>query len=47
MEELFRQYLQHRSTSTNNANQKSSRSHAIFTITTSKFKIGIVDLAGS
>ena len=47
MEELFEKYLQNRSCSSTIYNNLSSRSHAIFKITTRHFKIGIVDLAGS
>jgi len=47
MQELFSQYLTNRSCSSNNYNTVSSRSHAIFKITSQKFRIGIVDLAGS
>lgn len=47
MEELFSQYLTNRSCSSTSYNTISSRSHAIFKIISKKFRIGVVDLAGS
>jgi hypothetical protein len=47
MNELFSNYLQNRSCAPNAHNSVSSRSHAIFKITSKNFKLGVVDLAGS
>ena len=47
MGELFINYLQNRSCAPNAHNSISSRSHAIFKITSKRFKLGVVDLAGS